>query len=94
MRASRPTRPRSASGSRTKAEALELVGRSDFLECAQARLDLGNRRGGRKARACGGGVAVARYVETYEEAPRFGLSHPALPRFELAAECYRPSIAA
>ena len=65
-----------------------FVGRSDFLKCAQARLDPGNRRDGRKALACGGGVTVALYVETHEEAPRFGLIHPALPLFELAAECY------
>jgi hypothetical protein len=33
------------------------------------------------------GVAAALYVETHEEAPRFGLIHPALPLFDLAAEC-------
>jgi hypothetical protein len=27
-------------------------------------------------------------LETHEEAPRFGLIHPALPLFDLAAECY------
>ena len=70
-----------------------FVGRSDFLKCAQARLDLGNRREGRKALACGGGVAVALYVETHEEAPRFGLIYPALPLFDLAAGCYPDSIA-
>ena len=69
-------------------EVARFVGRSDFLKCAQARLDLGNRRDGRKALACGGGVAVALYVETHQEAPRFGLIHPALPLFDLAAECY------
>jgi hypothetical protein len=70
-----------------------FVGRSDFLKGAQARLDLGNRREGRKALACGGGVAVALYVETHEEAPRFGLIHPALPLFDLAAGRYPDSIA-
>ena len=68
-------------------EVARFVGRSDFLECAQARLDLGNRRDGRKALACGG-ITVALYVETHEEAPRFGLIHPVLPLFDLAAECY------
>lgn len=68
-------------------EVARFVGRSDFLKRAQARLDLGNRRDGRKALACGG-VAVALYAETHEEAPRFGLIHPALPLFDLAAECY------
>jgi hypothetical protein len=33
------------------------------------------------------------YVETHEEAPWFGLIHPALPLFDLAAECTRTSIA-
>jgi hypothetical protein len=37
-------------------EVARFVGRSDFLRCAQARLDLGNRRDGRKALACGGGL--------------------------------------
>jgi hypothetical protein len=69
-------------------EVARFVGRSDFLKRPRARLDLGNRRDGRRALACGGGVAVARYVETHEEAPRFGLIHPALPLFDLAAECY------
>ena len=69
-------------------EVARFVGRSGFLKRARARLDLGNRRDGRRALACGGGVAVARYVETHEEAPRFGLIHPALPLFDLAAECY------
>jgi hypothetical protein len=58
------------------------------LQASQARLDLGNRRDGRMALACGGGVNVALYVETHEEAPRFGLIHPALPLFDLAAECH------
>jgi hypothetical protein len=58
-------------------EVARFVGRSDFLKCAQARLDPGTA--GRKALACGGGVAVALYVETYKETPRFGLIHPALP---------------
>jgi len=71
-------------------EVDRLVGRSDFLECAQARLDFGNRRDGREALACGG-VAVALYVGTREEAPRVGLIRPALPLFDLAAECYRTS---
>jgi hypothetical protein len=45
------------------------------------------------ALACGGGVAVALYVETHEEAPRFGLIHPALPLFDLAPGDTRASIA-
>lgn len=69
-------------------EVARFVGRSGFLKRAQARLDLGNRRDGRKALACGGGVAVAFYAETHEEAPRFGLIRPALPLFDLAAERY------
>jgi hypothetical protein len=67
-------------------EVARFAGRPDFLKCAQARLDLGNRRDGRKALACGG-VAVALYAGTHEEAPRFGLIHPALPLFDLAAKC-------
>src|SRR5438874_5281879 len=47
-----------------------------------------DRRDGRKALGCGGGVAAALYVETHEEALRFGPVHPALPLFDLAAECY------
>jgi hypothetical protein len=45
------------------------------------------------ALACGGGVAVALHVETHEEAPRFGLIHPALPLFDLAAGRYPDNIA-
>jgi len=44
-------------------EVARFVGRSNFLKSAQARLDPGNRRDGRKALACGGGVAVALYVK-------------------------------
>jgi len=68
-------------------EVARFVGRSDFLKGARARLDPGNRRDGRKALACGG-VAVALYAGTHEEAPGSGLIHPALPLFDLAAGCY------
>ena len=67
-------------------EVALLVGRSDLLKIAKARLDLGHRRNTGEAFAGSGGVVGALHVETHKEASWFGLIHPRAQRLVVRAK--------